>query len=110
MMTRYCCDAMHEADPDVHAVVNTCFMFGENAADGRTQWGPTWERNLVPFSAIERLEEQGVQYKAITMWSMADPGYVPASGLFTEDFRPKESFFRLKELEKSWGFDFGRNR
>ena len=200
MMTKYCCDAMHEADPDVHAVVNTCFMFGENAADGRTQWGPTWERNLVPYTAIERLEELGTQYEAIgmqlynpardmlaidkmydrfkkfgrrvhltelgvpsfekdvrpnttpgdiyclkymyyglwhemgwnerlqadwveqfytvtyshpeveaiTMWSMADPGYVPASGLFTEDFEPKESFFRLKELEKSWGFDFGK--
>lgn len=202
LMTKYCCDAMHEADPDVHAVVNTCFMFGENAADGRTQWGPTWERNLVPYSAIERLEELGVKYEAIgmqlynpardmlaidkmydrfakfprrfhltelgvpsfekelrpdttpgdiyclkymyyglwhelgwnerlqadwveqfytvtyshpqveaiTMWSMADPGYVPASGLFTEDFRPKESFFRLKELEKSWGFDFGAKK
>ena len=30
----------------------------------------------------------------------------PASGLFTEAFEPKESFFRIKELEKSWGFDF----
>ncbi len=202
LMTKACCDAMHEADPEVHAVVNTCFMFGENAADGRTQWGPSWERNLVPYSAIERLEELGVQYEAIgmqlynpardmlaidkmydrfsrfprrfhltelgvpsfekeirpdttpgdvyclkymywglwhemgwnerlqadwveqfytityshpqveaiTMWSMADPGYVPASGLFTEDFRPKESFFRLKELEKSWGFDFGAKK
>ena len=48
------------------------------------------------------------EIEAITMWSMADPGYVPASGLFTEQFEPKESFFRLKELEKSWGFDFGK--
>lgn len=199
-MTKLCVEAMHDADPTVNAVVNTCFMFGENAADGRTQWGPTWERNLVPYTAIENLEATGVQYEAIgmqlynpardmleidklfdrfakfnrrihltelgvpsfeqpvrpnttpgdiycleymyygiwhelgwnerlqadwveqfyticyshpqieaiTMWSFADPGYVPASGLFTAQCEPKESFFRLKELEKSWGFDFGK--
>ena len=198
-MTKFCCDAIHETDPDALAVINTCFMFGENAADGRTQWGPTWERNLVPYSAIERVEALGVQYEAIgmqlynpardmlaldglfdrfakfgrrihitelgvpsfdqdvrpnttpgdiyclqymyyglwhemgwnerlqadwaeqfytiayshpqvdaiTMWSFEDPGYVPASGLFTRDCEPKECYFRLKELEKSWGFDFG---
>lgn len=199
-MTGFCCDAIHDADPDALAVINTCFMFGENAADGRTQWGPTWERNLVPYSALERVEAQGTQYEAIgmqlynpardmlaldglfdrfrkfgkkihitelgvpsfdqevrpnttpgdiyclqymyyglwhemgwnerlqadwveqfytiayshpeveaiTMWSFADPGYVPASGLFTADYEPKESFFRLKDLERSWGFDFGK--
>lgn len=199
-MTKLCVDAMHDADPSVHAVVNTCFMFGENAADGRTQWGPSWERNLVPYTSIQQLEELGTEYEAIgmqlynpardmleidklferfevfnrrihltelgvpsfeqpirpnttpgdiycleymyygiwhekqwnerlqadwveqfyticyshplieaiTMWSFSDPGYVPASGLFTDKYEPKESFFRLKELEKSWGFDFGK--
>ena len=48
------------------------------------------------------------EIEAITMWSMADPGYVPASGLFTEQLEPKKSFFRLKELEKSWRFVFGK--
>ncbi len=197
-ITKYCVDCIHDADPDAKVVINTCFMFGENAADGRTQWGPTWERNLVPYTAIRRVEELGTEYhavgmqlynpardmleidklfdrfarfgrklhltelgipsfmteirpnttpgdvycleymyygiwhelswnerlqadwieqfyticyshpevEAITMWSMEDPGYVPASGLFTDRFEPKESFFRLKELEKSWGFDF----
>ncbi len=200
-ITKYCVDCIREADPDAKIVINTCFMFGENAADGRTQWGPSWERNLVPYTAIRRVEELGTDYdaigmqlynpardmlaidklydrfsafgrklhltelgvpsftteirpdttpgdiycleymyygiwhelgwnerlqadwieqfytvtyshpevEAITMWSMADPGYVPASGLFTEAFEPKESFFRLKELEKSWGFDFGKS-
>jgi GH35 family endo-1,4-beta-xylanase len=200
LMTKLCCDTMHEADPDVHAIVNTCFMFGENAADGRTQWGPSWERNLVPYTAIEQLEELGVQYEAIgmqlynpardmlaidkmydrfkkfgkrvhltelgvpsfekavsenagegdkyclsymyyglwhemgwnerlqadwveqfytityshpeveaiTMWNLNDPGYVPASGLYTQEFEPKESWYRLKELEKSWGKDFAK--
>lgn len=199
-MTKLCIDAMHDADPTVNAVVNTCFMFGENAAEGRTQWGPTWERNLVPYTAIERLEELGAQYEAIgmqlynpardmlaiekmfdrfakfgrrihltelgvpsfkqevrpnttpgdiycleymyygiwhelgwnerlqadwveqfyticyahpsvdaiTTWGLSDPGYVPASGMITQAGEPKESFFRLKELEKSWGFDFGK--
>ena len=198
-ITKYTVDCIHETDPDARAVVNTCFMFGENAADGRTQWGPSWERNLVPYTAIEKLEELGSDYEAIgmqlynpardmlaidklydrfakfgrrihltelgvpsfmtelppdttpgdvyclgymyhglwhemgwnerlqadwieqfytityshpqveaiTMWSMEDPGYVPASGLFTDEFEPKEAFFRLRELERSWGFDFG---
>ena len=66
-MTKFCCDAIHDADPDATAVINTCFMFGENAADGRTQWGPTWERNLVPYTALERVEELGTQYEAIGM-------------------------------------------
>lgn len=199
-ITKHCVDCIHDADPDAKVVINTCFMFGENAADGRTQWGPTWERNLVPYTAIQRVEALGTQYEAIgmqlynpardmlaidklydrfavfgrrlhltelgvpsfmaevrpnttpgdlycleymyygiwhelgwnerlqadwieqfytvtyahpeveaiTMWSVADPGYVPASGLFTEDFEPKEGFFRLRELERSWGFHFGR--
>lgn len=197
-ITKYCCDCIREADPDAKIVINNCFMFGENAADGRTQWGPTWERNLVPYTAMKMVEALGTSYdaigmqlynpardmlaidqmydrfkvfgkkihltelgvpsfmteirpnttsgdiycleymyhgiwhelgwnerlqadwveqfytvtyshpevEAITMWSMEDPGYVPASGLFTENFEPKESFFRIKELEKSWGFDF----
>lgn len=201
-MTRFCCEAIREADPTVTAVVNNCFMFGENAADGRTQWGPTWERNLVPYTAIRNLEEAGVSYdvigmqlynpardmlqidrlidrfepfghkihftelgvpsfekalspnttpgdvyclsymyygiwhelgwnerlqadwveqfytvayshasvEALTMWNLEDPGYVPASGLFTEAGEPKESYFRLKELERSWGFDLGNKK
>ena len=198
-ITKYCVDCIHDTDPDARVVINTCFMFGENAADGRTQWGPTWERNLVPYTAIQKVEELGTQYEAvgiqlynpardmlaidklfdrfkvfgrklhltelgvpsfmkeirpdttpgdvycleymyygiwhdlawnerlqadwveqfytiayshpeveaITMWGMDDEsGYVPAAGLFTGAFEPKESFFRIKELQKSWGFDF----
>jgi hypothetical protein len=33
--------------------------------------------------------------------------YVPAAGLLREDGAPKEAFFRLEALEKSWGFSFG---
>jgi hypothetical protein len=39
----------------------------------------------------------------------ADPGYVPASA-YSQRIPAKESFFRLKELEKSWGFDFGAKK
>jgi 2-oxoglutarate dehydrogenase complex dehydrogenase (E1) component-like enzyme len=46
--------------------------------------------------------------EAITWWSFTDDGYVPAAGYTTESFEPKESFYRLKELEKSWGFDLGK--
>ena len=200
IITKYCVDCIHDVDPDAKAVVNTCFMFGENAAEGRTYAGPTWERNLVAYSSLQLLEELDVEYEAIgmqlynpardmlaldhlferfarfgrklhltelgvpsmpaepspsasdgdiycleymyyglwhelewnerlqadwieqfytiayshpeveaiTMWSMEDPAYIPGSGLFTKDFEPKESFFRIKELERSWGFDFGK--
>ena len=32
------------------------------------------------------------------------------SGRFTENFEPKESFFRIKVLKKSWGLDLPVNR
>lgn len=199
-MTKFCCDAIHEADPDAQAIVNTCFMFGENAADGRTQWGPAWERNLVPYSYIEKLEQVGAKFdvigmqlynpardmlaiekmysrfdkfkhpihltelgvpsfpseirpdttpgdiycleymywgiwhemewnertqadwveqfytvtyahpsvEAISTWSFTDHGYVPGAGYLTENCEPKESFYRLKALEQSWGFEFSK--
>lgn len=199
-MTKFCCDAIHDTDPAAQAIVNTCFMFGENAADGRTQWGPTWERNLVPYSHFEKLDQMGVAYdvigmqlynpardmlaidkmysrfgkfnrpihltelgvpsfpssvrpdttpgdiyclqymywgiwhdmawgertqadwveqfytvtyahqsvEAISTWSFTDHGYVPGAGYLTESCEPKESFYRLRELEKSWGFEFGK--
>jgi len=199
-LTKLCCDVTHEADPEVDAIVNTCFMFGEYAADGRTQWGPTWERNLTPYDIFVGLEEMGANYDTIGIqlynpardmlaldmmlerfarfgknieltelgvpsvsvplrpdttpgdiycldymyygiwhgeeWNerlqadwleqfytiayshpevgaidwqdAADPSYVPNSSLFTSKFEPKESYFRLKALQKSWGFDLGK--
>ena len=199
-MTKYCCDAIHDVDPDITVIVNGCFLFGENAADGRTQWGPTWERNLVPYTYFEKLTQIGTEFDAIGMqmynpardmmameklfcrfdqfniplhitelgvpsfpaslrpdatsgdiycldymyrgawhemewsertqadwveqfytiayahptieaistWSFTDPGFVPGAGYYTDDFEPKESYYRLKELEKSWGFNFGK--
>lgn len=199
-LTKLCVDVTHEADPEVDAIVNTCFMFGEYAADGRTQWGPTWDRQLTPYDIFVGLEERGAEYDtvgiqlynpardmleldrmierfarfgknieftelgvpsvsvplrpdttpgdiycldymyygiwhgeawterlqadwleqfytiayshpevgAIDWQDAADPGYVPDSALFTREFEPKESYFRLKNLEKNWGFHFGR--
>ncbi|MDR2486299.1 MAG: endo-1,4-beta-xylanase [Treponema sp.] len=196
-MTKACADAVHNQDGGCKAVVNTCFMFGENAADPRVQWGVINERNMTPYSYLEKVEELGTQYEAIgmqlycpnrdmlaidklydrfkvfnkpyhitelgvpscerdvppnttegdlyclrymykglwhemgwserlqadwledfytlsyarpevealTWWSLHDgQSYVPAAGLVHEDGTPKESIFRLKELEKSWGF------
>ena len=199
-LTKLCCEVTKEADPEVDAIVNTCFMFGEYAADGRTQWGPTWDRQLTPYDVFVGLEELGADYDtvgiqlynpardllaldmmierferfgknieftelgvpslsvplrpdttpgdvycldymyygiwhgetwterlqadwledfytiayshplvgAIDWQDAADPSYVPNSALFTREFEPKESYFRLKNLEKSWGFDFGK--
>ncbi|GHU16691.1 hypothetical protein FACS1894163_06480 [Spirochaetia bacterium] len=58
-MTAACADAVHNADSRCNAIVNTCFMFGENAADGRVQWGTVNERNMVPYSYPEKLAESG---------------------------------------------------
>jgi GH35 family endo-1,4-beta-xylanase len=43
---------------------------------------------------------------AITWWDFKDPAFIPTSGFLREDETPRESFFRLKALEKTWGFDF----
>ncbi|MDR1278092.1 MAG: endo-1,4-beta-xylanase [Treponema sp.] len=66
-MTKACADAVHNADSSCKTVVNTCFMFGENAADPRVQWGIINERNMTPWSYIKKLEETGAQYEAIGM-------------------------------------------
>ena len=199
-MTKLCCDAIHEADPSVNAVINTCFMFGENIADERVQWGLINEQNMTPYSYLERVESLGTQYEtvgiqlycpsrdmleiekmydrfsvfgkplhvtelgvpshfqdvpfncsdgdiyclrymysgrwheqqwserlqadwmewfytisyahknveALTWWSISDPGYVPASGMYHQSGEPKEICFRLKALEQQWGFNFGK--
>jgi GH35 family endo-1,4-beta-xylanase len=197
-MTRACADAVHNEDASCRTVVNTCFMFGENAADGRVQWGIANERNMVPYSYLKKLEETGAVYEligmqlycpsrdmlaidklydrfrvfgkpyhitelgvpscerdvppdstegniyclrymykglwhemgwnerlqadwledfytlsyarpeveALTWWSFPDwESYVPAAGLVGEDGAPKEGVFRLRELQKSWGFE-----
>ena len=64
-MTKLSCDAIHEADPDANAIINTCFMFGENIADERVQWGLINERNMTPYSYLERVEALGTKYEAI---------------------------------------------
>ncbi|MDR0400444.1 MAG: endo-1,4-beta-xylanase [Treponema sp.] len=66
-MTSACARAVRDAGPDCKTVVNTCFMFGENAADGRVQWGLVNERNMVPYSYIRRLEEARCDYDIIGM-------------------------------------------
>ena len=199
-MTKLCCDAIHEADSSANVVINTCFMFGENIADERVQWGVINERNMTPYTYLEKVESIGTQYEtigiqlycpsrdmleiekmydrfskfgkplhltelgvpshyqdvpyncsdgdiyclrymynglwhepewneglqadwmewfytvsyahqsveALTWWSFSDPGYVPASGMHHKNGDPKEICFRLKALEKEWGFNFGK--
>ncbi|MDR1540792.1 MAG: endo-1,4-beta-xylanase [Clostridiales bacterium] len=79
-MTKMCCDDVHEANPDARAVVNTCFMFGENAADGKVQWGVVNERNMVPYTYLKKCEEFGFQYEVIGMQL-----YLPSRDLMAID-------------------------
>ena len=64
-MTKMCCDAVHSVDPSANTVINTCFMFGENVADERVQWGIVHERNMTPYSYLSLVEEIGTQYDTI---------------------------------------------
>ena len=64
-MTKMCCDDIHEANPDAKAVVNTCFMFGENVADGRVQWGIDHERHMTPYSYLQKCEDLKIKYEVV---------------------------------------------
>jgi GH35 family endo-1,4-beta-xylanase len=202
-MTGVCAEAVRSADPSCMTIVNTCFMFGENAADGKVQAGINNERNMVPYSYIKKLSHAGVDYdvigmqlycpsrdmlaldklydrfavfgkpfhitefgvpshdtdvppdtswestyclrymykglwhemgwnerlqadwiedfytisyarpevEAMTWWSFSDrTSYIPGAGLMKADASPKEALFRLRELERSWGFVFPGSR
>jgi GH35 family endo-1,4-beta-xylanase len=42
------------------------------------------------------------QVQAITWWDFADPAFIPNGGFVDENFKPKESYDRLKRLIASW--------
>ncbi|MDR2932263.1 MAG: endo-1,4-beta-xylanase, partial [Oscillospiraceae bacterium] len=65
LMTKLCCDAIHNVDPDAHTVVNTCFLFGENVADGKVQWGLDSPRIMTPYTYLEQVHACGTQYDSI---------------------------------------------
>ena len=64
-MTKLCCDAMHEEDSNVKAVINNCFMFGENVADERVQWGIINKRNMTPYTYMQKVHEMNTQYDVL---------------------------------------------
>jgi len=47
---------------------------------------------------------------AVTWWDFKDPAFIPTSGFLREDGTPRESFFRLRAMEKSWGYDFSSGK
>ena len=65
LMSKWCCDAIHEADPQTKAVINTCFMFGENVADGRVQFGPEFPRLMTPFTYLEKVMDLQTDFEVI---------------------------------------------
>jgi GH35 family endo-1,4-beta-xylanase len=40
--------------------------------------------------------------RAITWWDFSDPAFIGSSGFLREDQTPREMFFRLKALQRSW--------
>jgi len=200
LQTKACCDAIHDVDPTANAIVNTCFMFGENVADGKVQWGLDFDRIHTPYTYLEQVHSVGTEYdtvgiqlynpardmlaidklydrfaafgkpihltelgvpaaetrvppstldgrmyalrymyhgywhgtawnetlqadwiedfytisyshpevEALTWWNFEDPAYIPGGGMVARDGKPRESMFRLKALEESWGFNFNK--
>ncbi len=81
---------------------------GRGEAPPRTEWHTPW---------CEKVQADWVEWfytmcyarpeiTAITWWDFKDPAFIPTSGFLRKDETPRESFFRLKALEKSWRFDF----
>jgi len=74
----------------------------------RTEWHIPWCEN-VQADWVEWFYTMCYarpEITAITWWNFKDPAFIPTSGFLREDETPKESFFRLKALEQSWGLDF----
>jgi GH35 family endo-1,4-beta-xylanase len=90
-MTGMCCDDIHEANPKAQAVVNTCFMFGENVADGKVQWGIVNERNMTPYTYLQKCEELGFQYEAVGIQL-----YLPSRDMLAID----QMYDRFSEFKK----------
>jgi hypothetical protein len=88
--------------------VRTAPLPGRGDAPPHTEWHMPW---------CEKVQADWVEWfytmcyarpeiTAITWWDFKDPAFIPTSGFLREDETPRESFFRLKALEKSWRFDF----
>jgi len=90
-MTKMCCDDIHAANPNAKAIINTCFMFGENAADGRVQWGIVNERNMTPYTYLKKCEESGFSYDAIGIQL-----YLPSRDMLAID----KMYDRFSEFKK----------
>lgn len=90
-MTKMCCDDVHEVEPDAKTLINTCFMFGENVADGKVQWGIVNERNLTPYTYLQKCEEKGIQYELLGMQL-----YLPSRDMMALD----KLFDRFKVFNK----------
>lgn len=89
-------------------VRTTAASRGGKGGEPPTEWHMPW---------CERVQADWVEWfytmcyarpeiTAITWWDFKDPAFIPTSGFLREDETPRESFFRLKALERSCGFDF----
>ncbi len=81
---------------------------GESAGPPAMEWHMPWcekvQADWVEWFYTMCYARQEIA--AITWWDFKDPAFIPTGGFLREDETPKESFFRLKALERSWEFDF----
>ncbi|MHC5034173.1 MAG: endo-1,4-beta-xylanase [Planctomycetota bacterium] len=78
----------------------------EELARVRGSWhGPWSERNQADWVEwFYTMCHARPEMEAITWWDIADPAFISSAGFLREDATPKESYYRLRGLLRSWGF------
>lgn len=70
-------------------------------------WHGPWTETMQAdwLEAMYTLCYSRAEFEAVEWWDIADYDghFWPHGGLFTKDFKPKESYFRLLALKKNWG-------
>lgn len=88
-LTRTCCDALHEANPDATAIVNICLPFAEYVAGRYTCYGALPEHLRSPLAYFKALLEADVQFDVVGIQL-----YFPARDMVAVD-RMLDVFARL---------------
>jgi len=73
--------------------------------DARAEWHQPWCEKVQAdwMEWFYTMAYARREVEAITWWDFADRAFIPSSGFLREDETPREIFFRLHSLKRSWG-------
>jgi len=77
-LTRICCDAVRQGDPDATSIINVCLPFAEYVSGHFIRMGPLPERPLSPLRYLRNAVEDGVDFDAVGIQL-----YFPARDLYS---------------------------